>query len=954
MNTNKLCELTSVSANDIPVDCDSETSIYTISNSYNEKNIKDDIETVQLKIYTKHTNLDTLPLTFFERIHLARIHYFTIINCVRLFFVVFCFVWFVFSSTKILKDYSAFDTDVFVEYQNPDRTHPPAVTICTHCLLCSLSNETIENTSALDILEHDAISHQLTFGPNVVIDCSFYSSTIEFEVTKFDCQDMMKVTIQEGHKCFTFFSDIYGELTKAIQKNSNLIMRFDQFPQIIFDISGNFLFDPFPELHWHKTHSTFNDMSKVSKMEPGLFLTIHDPSALPDMFNMYFHQLIPGTLTFLPFLKRVQKLLPSPYITKCFNYNSKLLPFKTIKIMNNWKSSRTRGECILHCMWDSLNKNHCIHFYSIFDKEMIFNEEANKSNKELLKMLLQNKSMINATVDGKIERFLKMCQQGQVHYRHYVKTKEMCFNHCPVECTETTFFDMNINEYTHSDNTSSRVIIEWAAQPVTNIIHQPKWDLWDLLGTLDLPNDESTEERHIKTVEIITLSPANLNKKAKYFSIKQTRPPAISICTQCILCSYFTNESKKEIYDKDILDNDLVLSLINEDGQENVTDNPYVPYLDIDITCVFLNDSIGTKFEVEHYKYYYECSEYGQPVVSMQEGRKCFTYFSQIYGMAPWEQKQNLYMGLEYLPAIEIKIIGQLLHGKNTSVTMALHSPDGLPSMYDIPYHHIVPNEIYFINFGKEEMNFVTQSNEIVCFNYRINDTENLIPDELDEQILNTNDNLKTSSGISIYRSQAECYIYCMWRHLCFNNTINFYADFTLDLINRVHFRHEMDLLNKRITKNDEYTMNNDDTIFLTKFGQNNATTYNEYIEYKKACLSICPPSCFEEQFPEILVQNSRMPNMNYTLVGFQWMSGNQVRVVTYKNKSRLEELMGMIGGHAHVWLAISAIHIIILAINLINRHCSIFTLILLKFPWKKEEKEEGENGEVVNESTYF
>ena len=60
----------------------------------------------------------------------------------------------------------------------------------------------------------------------------------------------------------------------------------------------------------------------------------------------------------------------------------------------------------------------------------------------------------------------------------------MCFNHCPVECTETTFFDMNINEYTHSDNTSSRVIIEWAAQPVTNIIHQPKWDLWDLLGTL--------------------------------------------------------------------------------------------------------------------------------------------------------------------------------------------------------------------------------------------------------------------------------------------------------------------------------------------------------------------------------------------------------------------------------------------------------------------------------------
>lgn len=100
----------------------------------------------------------------------------------------------------------------------------------------------------------------------------------------------------------------------------------------------------------------------------------------------------------------------------------------------------------------------------------------------------------------------------------------------------------------------------------------------------DLPNDESTEERHIKTVEI-TLSPANLNKKAKYFSIKryfnlsnivyflvilacllwcsfniysvlheylnhntivflefyspkETRPPAISICTQCILCSY--------------------------------------------------------------------------------------------------------------------------------------------------------------------------------------------------------------------------------------------------------------------------------------------------------------------------------------------------------------------------------------------------------------------------------
>lgn len=95
--------------------------------------------------------------------------------------------------------------------------------------------------------------------------------------------------------------------------------------------------------------------------------------------------------------------------------------------------------------------------------------------------------------------------------------------------------------------------------------------------------------------------------------------PAITVCTECILCYNSSNFSivPRIFYTTDILENDMVLAMLDEHGKERFTDNPNVPNYDVLIDCYYLNDSLVTSnFRMVN------CLKLTKIKVSMQGGSK--------------------------------------------------------------------------------------------------------------------------------------------------------------------------------------------------------------------------------------------------------------------------------------------------------------------------------------------
>lgn len=87
--------------------------------------------------YTRHNNLDVWPLSIKERLRLARVHYVTFPNAIRLCTILFCLCWFIFVSVQTLRDYIGHSTIVKLTYLDPDTTKPPAISVCSHSVLNS-------------------------------------------------------------------------------------------------------------------------------------------------------------------------------------------------------------------------------------------------------------------------------------------------------------------------------------------------------------------------------------------------------------------------------------------------------------------------------------------------------------------------------------------------------------------------------------------------------------------------------------------------------------------------------------------------------------------------------------------------------------------------------------------------------------------------------------------------
>ena len=116
-----------------------DSGVFTICNPSKLKAIipmSQTIQATQPLTYTRHSNLDVRPLSFKERCHLARLRYLNIGNVIRLVAITFCLAVFSYIAKTTLKEFLHHGTIVHLDYRSPNITMPPAITVCSSCVLC--------------------------------------------------------------------------------------------------------------------------------------------------------------------------------------------------------------------------------------------------------------------------------------------------------------------------------------------------------------------------------------------------------------------------------------------------------------------------------------------------------------------------------------------------------------------------------------------------------------------------------------------------------------------------------------------------------------------------------------------------------------------------------------------------------------------------------------------------
>ena len=379
--------------------------------------------------------------------------------------------------------------------------------------------------------------------------CKFYNNTISssFSQTKplnqVNCESIVSpvVSMQEGHKCVTYFSDLYGEVTRKRQKDPQQVqMNFDFEPVIMLLIKGEFL-----NSNTIKTDISGKEENKNSKNEnkehkkskdkngddeniygdgkgfwtnindqngnayTGLYIAVHDPTAMPDMFYTRFHRLDRDQDLSIQFVKQIIKQLPPPYKTNCFHYKNKILEspalvdsdtltgVKQILTRSGLSLYRSRGECYIYCMWRMLNTRRCVNFFSAYTKELVMNEimqqmiaidrltarlhPVNYSQTRIEEIIANIVNNYDETIKFADKVFCVRSSQG---YYEYIQSKKNCLEQCVEGCLMETYNEDQILITPNNNRNLVRINIEWSFKPVVTMEHNPKMSSSELLGTL--------------------------------------------------------------------------------------------------------------------------------------------------------------------------------------------------------------------------------------------------------------------------------------------------------------------------------------------------------------------------------------------------------------------------------------------------------------------------------------
>ena len=112
------------------------TEVFTIFDPTRIGTKRSSIRILQTATTVNESFDSSLSHTLTERLRYARRRYAKLGVGIRLVTIAICFIWFLVNSIIIWDEYVQNDTKIFLEYQTPNTSYPPAITICTHCILC--------------------------------------------------------------------------------------------------------------------------------------------------------------------------------------------------------------------------------------------------------------------------------------------------------------------------------------------------------------------------------------------------------------------------------------------------------------------------------------------------------------------------------------------------------------------------------------------------------------------------------------------------------------------------------------------------------------------------------------------------------------------------------------------------------------------------------------------------
>lgn len=354
-------------------------------------------------------------------------------------------------------------------------------------------------------------------------------------------------------------------------------------------------------------------------------------------------------------------------------------------------------------------------------------------------------------------------------------------------------------------------------------------------------------------------------------------------------------------------------------ANNTVEPNLNIEFSDVIHSCQLAITTVSTGIYNYGHKILYDCAEIVEPIVSMEEGNKCFTFFSDIYGNMSRAQNQPL-LEFESFPQITIVFNDKHLDSvasramlatdpePNNSATygvyLVLHSPMALPLMQELTMHRIVRQKSSTIRFMKLIEKLKPSPYQTNCYEYDYGSTS--MPVSRDSRILSSQNSL-SDSGLSTYRSPGECILYCMWRVMFNTLCVHWYGIYTWEQVRIEESQYRL----FRESRHYPFERN------LNYCGQNINKTYQLYSDARKSCLQACNSACSIETFGiDNLYDFETLDGR--TIVQIEWSTKPTV-YISHQEKFTTPGFLGNIGGHAHIWLGISIVHIFRFFLRLIK-----------------------------------
>lgn len=330
----------------------------------------------------------------------------------------------------------------------------------------------LQNDHILPMFSNSTVNRSLE--ADVKIKCLLVSNTVENigGSNMHNCNEIVPPVVSianRGSKCWTFFSDINGQMTQS--NSAAKVMSFDYLPMVMLQIGGPWL------------------------QRRRLFVAVHNPYILPGMIDADFHEVKQGKMIDFRAAKTVQHFKPPPSMPFCAMYRKKHhlakrpdeIDILTVTSNDDLKTNagmpiyRNQGECILYAMFRKLYN---------FDLQCISPTVIFTENElELLHLYAElninkNQSSSRNTVDNSTH-WTPFCKEPLTDALNRVAALRYQLERlCPLSCHTETFETPWIDAVSQKEDTQKGYVAVSFAQTVTLIRHRETLGFENFLGLL--------------------------------------------------------------------------------------------------------------------------------------------------------------------------------------------------------------------------------------------------------------------------------------------------------------------------------------------------------------------------------------------------------------------------------------------------------------------------------------